>query len=117
MDKPDAVPLSAQQARAMVLAGNEDRVACLRAFRPGKRLAELAAFLSLWAAGAGLTLAAHRLLPPGWPRTALYLPGLLLSAVAINALVLLLHEGMHHTLFADRFWNRWASVLLGLPVL
>ena len=67
MDRPDAVSLSAGQARAFVLAGIEDQVAALRALRPSKRVAEIAAFAGLWAAGAALTLAAYAQVAPGWP--------------------------------------------------
>jgi fatty acid desaturase len=117
MQPTDAALLSHQDARALVLQGIEDRIAPLRTFHVGKRLAELALFVGLWAAGAGLTLAVRYGMEPGWLRLALYAPGILLSAVAINAFVLLLHEGMHHTLFPCPFYNRWVSVLLGLPVL
>jgi fatty acid desaturase len=109
--------LSAGQARAKVAAGLETVVADLRRFRPGKRLMELTFFPSLWATAAALTLIARAELPPAAARTLLSLTGVLVSGVAINALVLLLHEGMHGTLFPNRFWNRWVSVLLGLPVL
>jgi len=108
---------SHQDARALVVRGLEGRVAALRTFDIGKRLAELALFLGLWAVGAGLTLAVHYGVGPGWARLLLYVPGVFLSAVAINAFVLLLHEGMHNTLFPCSFCNRWVSVLLGLPVL
>ncbi len=116
MDPVDAVA-SHQGARALVVRGLEERVAALRTFNIGKRLVELTLFLGLWAAGAGLTLAVHYGVGPGWALLLLYVPGILLSAVAINAFVLLLHEGMHHTLFPCSFCNRWVSVLLGMPVL
>ena len=114
---PTDAALSNQDARALVLRGVEDRVAGLRTFHIGKRLVELTTFAALWAVGAGLTLAVHYGMAPGWPRLVLTIPGIFLSAIAINAFVLLLHEGMHHTLFRSPFWNRWVSVLVGLPVL
>jgi fatty acid desaturase len=43
--------------------------------------------------------------------------GTALAAVGLNAMVLLLHEGMHGTLFAGRRANRWVAVLLGASVL
>ncbi len=46
----------------------------------------------------------------GWTAYAL---GIALSAIAINVFVLLLHEGMHHALFARSVANRWMSVLFG----
>lgn len=117
MGTPISEPLSWQQARTIALRGIEDQLAPLRAFDTRKRLLELALFVSMWMAGATLTVACHRQLPGNWSRYLLCGVGVVLSAIALNAFVLLLHEGMHATLFARPFWNRWLSVLLGLPVL
>ena len=57
------------------------------------------------------------MMPPGRLHWALVAVGVFFSAIAINMLVLLLHEGMHGTLFSSRFWNRWVSVLLGASFL
>lgn len=38
--------------------------------------------------------------------------GFLCTVVALNAFVLLMHEGMHGLLFRDRRLNRWVSVLI-----
>src|SRR5262249_26538548 len=46
-------------------------------------------------------------------RTWLTPVGILGTALALNAFVLLMHDGMHSTLFRDRHWNRLGSVLLG----
>jgi fatty acid desaturase len=100
-----------------VAAGIEAQVDALRRFHLGKRLAELAVFVALWPCGAAAILAAPHLLPTGWLRCVLVGAGILVAAVALNAFVLLLHEGMHHTLFKNAFWNRWVSVLLGAPLL
>lgn len=117
MDRAEELSLSAQQARAFVLEGIEAELAGLRRFDTRKRLLELACFPTLWLISAGFTLLVHFEMEPGWARTVLSILGVLVSAVAINALVLLLHEGMHHTLFARPFWNRWVSFLCGIPVL
>jgi fatty acid desaturase len=102
-------------AKTLISAGLEPHLEALRRFRLSKRLAELAIFVCLWIAGSTLTLTLGMADEPlAWP---CYLGGIFLSAVALNAFVLLLHEGMHHTLFANAFANRWASVLLGAPVL
>ena len=77
-------------ARGLVSAGVEPQIAQLQHL-PRQRLAELAFFPLLWAAGAVLTLFALRLHGP--PRYAAYGAGLVTSAVAVNGFVLLLHEG------------------------
>ena len=105
------------EARAHVAAGFAGRLDELRRFDLRKRLGELALFVALWPCSAATTLAAFYLLPPGPLHSALIVAGIVGSAVALNAFVLLLHEGMHHTLFRRPFWNRWVSVLLGAPVL
>jgi fatty acid desaturase/membrane-associated phospholipid phosphatase len=73
-----------------------------------KRLAELGCFFTLASAGFGLSLW-------GW-KTSLWPPlagGIVASAVALNAFVLLMHDGMHGTLFQKPAWNRVGSVILG----
>ncbi len=117
MKPPEAATHSWQQARAFVLKGSEDHIAPLRTFHVRKRLLELMVFSFLWMTGATLTMACRWHMPSGWLHYLLCAVGIVLSAVAINAFVLLLHEGMHGTLFARLFWNRWVSVFLGVPVL
>ena len=95
----------AAAARALLTAGIEPQVAALARPDGRKRAVEVAAFPLLWSAGIGCTLAGW------WP------VGVALSAVALNAFVLLLHEGMHSVLFRNRLANRWAGVLLGACVL
>ena len=96
-------------------AGVEVEIAGLKRLSAAKRFVELAFFPLLWLAGGSLTLYALHLHGP--PRYAAYAAGFVVSAVALDAFVLLLHEGMHGTLFAGRFANRWASVALGGCVL
>lgn len=105
------------RARSAIAAGFEDELAQLRRLSVVKRLFELVVFSALWAGGVTLVLTALGGLDPGPLQYVLRAVGTLVAAVAINAFVLLLHEGMHHTLFVSRFWNRWVSVLLGAPVL
>ena len=92
-------------ARAALTAGLEPQVAALARPDAAKRAVELAFFPALWAAGVAVTLT------PAWPL------GVALSALALNAFVLLLHEGMHGVLFRRRQLNRWAGVALGSCVL
>ena len=102
-------------SRRLVSRGVETQVAELQGLCASKRLAELAFFPLLWFCGAALTLCALRL--GGAPRYVAYAAGLVASGLALNAFVLLLHEGMHGTLFAGRRLNRWGSVALGGCVL
>ena len=73
-------------------------------------------FPLFWLFGAS-PFGCSRILNDTWLQWPIVVAGVLLSAIAFNAFVLLLHEGMHHTLFANAHLNRWISVLLGLPVL
>lgn len=117
MRRPDEVLPDWQQARAFLREEVGDRIAPLQALDARKRLAELTFFVALWLAGATLTIFCHHHLPSDWPNYLLFGSGIVLSAVALNAFVLLLHEGMHGTLFGRAAWDRWVSVLLGVPLL
>jgi len=66
-------------------------------------------FLALWAAAAWLILAA--------PHGLLRLPGYVAGAVAIHALGVLLHEGIHGNLTRSRKLDRWLGFVLGIPTL
>ena len=117
MDRADELSLSAQEARRLVAEGLDAELAALGRFNGRRRALDLLLFPLLWLLSASLTFAARHYLDPGWQRTLLMCLGVFVSAVALNAQVLLLHEGMHHTLVASPFWNRWLSFLYGLPVL
>jgi fatty acid desaturase len=102
--------------KASLSHGLEAEIAGLRQPSLRHRAAELAVFPLLWAAGAAVALYGARL--PSSPARILFEgAGTLLAALGLNAFVLLLHEGMHHTLFPSRVWNRWISVGLGGCVL
>jgi fatty acid desaturase len=105
------------QVRAKLAAGIEEQLQTLRQFHVRKRLLELALFLPLWPAGATVTLLSYHTLSSGWLQYGLMALGIVISALALNAYVLLLHEAMHHTLFARPRWNRWMGVLVGVPLL
>lgn len=99
--------LSTLDARRAVEARLGGALAPLRVHDDRRRVQDLATFLGLWAAGAALALTA----PDGaW---ALRAAGVGVSALALNAVVLLLHEGMHGALFRSERLNRSVSVLLG----
>lgn len=111
LDTPD---LSHAEARAAASAILGPRLAALRALSLRHRLRELAVFVGLWTVGlalAGLSGAAE-----GSAVWLLRISAVLASALALNAFVLLLHEGMHGTLFRSQALNRWASVVFGASV-
>ncbi len=107
-----AVPTQLE-ARRHLMRGLEAEFAALRRLDRAKRLAELAFFFALWLAGMALNLAGQ-LQTPGLAHAAIRVAGTLLTAIAINTFILLMHEGMHNILFANRVANRWVSALLGL---
>ena len=72
------------------------------------RATELAVFLAL--AGIGFWVSIHARPVRSAPMLTV---GILITAVALNTFALLMHEGMHGLLFANRRWNWIASVLLG----
>ena len=96
------------QARKVLARGIESELAPLILTDWRKRIVEFVCFLALAAAGLGLNISGIN--ASRWP---LRVAGILVSALALNAFVLLMHDGMHHTLFRNRRWNWFASVLLG----
>lgn len=109
-------PTATADARLAVVAGIEERVTPLRTFQAWRRAVEFAVFPGLWLLGATITLAVREYIEPDWLQWLLVGGGIFVAAVGLNAFVLLLHEGMHNTLFASHHVNRWVSVLLGLPL-
>ena len=81
--------------------GLEIELAALTTLEWRKRIGEFVFFVPLAVLGVCLT-------PNG-----LVVPGVIITALALNAFVLLMHEGMHGVLFGGRATNRIASVLLG----
>lgn len=116
MQTAGGVAVSGEEARAMMVARIGAQLGALRRLDTGKRLRELAIFVGLWVGGMALVWAGLGL-APGLAHYGLRVAGTLAAAVAMNAFVLLLHEGMHGTLFAGRALNRWVAVALGLPTL
>ena len=107
--------LSTRDARRAVSDLLGDRLAPLRELSLWRRLGEVATFAALWAVAIGLVVVGRDASGPAlW---ALRAGSVLLAALALNAFVLLLHEGLHGTLFRSPEANRWGSVLLGATVL
>ena len=77
-----------------------------------KRAAELALFVVLAALGFWLSSWARSL-----GSTQILVAGILFTAVTLNSFPLLMHEGMHGTLFPNRRWNWIVSFLLGTAFL
>ncbi|WP_420456972.1 fatty acid desaturase family protein [Rubrivirga sp.] len=107
-------PLATRDARAALTEILGDALPPLRQLRIGRRLEDLAAFGGLWAVG--LALATWSGSADGAAVWALRTGAVVASALALNAFVLLLHEGMHGVLFRSRRLNRWAAVALGATV-
>jgi fatty acid desaturase len=107
--------MTSSEARAVLTAGIDPQIAALSRLDPAKRAVELAFFPVLWACGAFVTSLGFT--GPFWQQGLLRAVGIGLTALALNAFVLLLHEGMHGVLFRNRHANRWTSVLLGGCVL
>ncbi|MEI6534094.1 MAG: fatty acid desaturase [Verrucomicrobiaceae bacterium] len=113
---PSPIIISESEARHRVSVGIEDEIGMLSQFSLRKRLFGLSVFILFWALGIMLTCTAMKT-AQGISHYTFWVSGALLSAVAINAFVLHLHEGMHGTLFWSPFWNRWCSVILGSTAL
>ena len=104
-----------EEARALVSRGIESELRLMRRLDARKRLSEIAAFAALWVAGGALALASvGSEAPARWLGVA---AGVFCCAVAINAFVLLLHEGMHSTLFERPWINDAVSAAFGGLVL
>ena len=108
-ETPESEALQATlQARANLARGVEKEIAVLAKQDWRERLLEFLCFGSLGALGLALTFAG--LTHNHW---LLIIPGILATALALNAFVLLMHDGMHDSLFRSRHWNHLASVLIG----
>src|SRR5688572_8461591 len=100
LDAPDQSAL-ARSLRASLEADLGAALPGLRALRLGARLAEVAAFVLLY--GAGMALAIWGAVGGGWLVSA---GAVACCALAMNAFILFLHEGMHRILFAHPLANR-----------
>jgi fatty acid desaturase len=113
---PNEGARKAAEARALIGRGLETDIAALRWPNLWTRIEEIALFGAIWAAG-GLMIMRGLAQPPGVSQATLRIAGTLVVALALHMIALLLHDGVHHTLFRDRRGNRWTSVLLGGCVL
>lgn len=95
-------------ARAELVRGHEDELAALTAQDCRKRAGELLCFGVVCVGGVWLTITG--MTTSRWPFVAV---GIAITAIALNAFVLLMHDGMHGTLFSTPRMNWAGSVLLG----
>ena len=107
-----AAPLHAA-ARRQMASGIEERLAALRRLDTRKRVGELGLFVVLFAGGTMLNRWGLGAGSGAWSHALPRIAGTLCAAVAINAFILFMHEGMHGTLFGGSLANRWVSVALG----
>ena len=108
-EAPDSEPvLETLRIRRRLASEASSAFAAVRRYDGRKRAAELAVFLAL--AGVGFWVSIHARSVASAPMLAV---GILVTGVALNTFPLLMHEGMHGLLFANRRWNWIASVLLG----
>jgi len=98
--------------QARLLSSEEHRA--LRKSGPLKYV-YLGFFPILWSVGAVVNVDALSRAEP-WARYSQLGLGTLLLALSLNAFFLVLHEGCHHVLSANRFVNRWGSMLYCLPL-
>lgn len=82
-----------------------------------KRVREFGFFGALAVTGVALTVWAHSRLDFGASMLILQFTGMGLTMLALNAFVLLMHEGMHGALFRNPKGNRAVSVFLGATFL
>jgi len=107
--EPESEALRATlRARANLARGVEKEIAVFAKQDWRKRMLEFFCFGSLGALGLTLTY-----LGQAYGRWLMILPGIAAMALALNAFVLLMHDGMHDSLSRNRQWNRIASVLIG----
>jgi fatty acid desaturase len=109
---PNEAARRAATARASVSLGLEAEIAALRTPRVMTRVGELLLFGAIWTLGGWIVMTGLDATSSGL-RWALRVSGTLIVALALHAIALLLHDGVHHTLLRNRKANRWLAVLLG----
>jgi fatty acid desaturase len=109
VEEPDSEPVvETLRIRKGLFSGASTAFVELTRHDRRKRLHELAVFAALAALGFATSI---------WARangsTFMLVAGIVTTAVALNTFPLLMHEGMHGILFANRRWNWLVSVGLG----
>ena len=113
---PNDAARKAARARAEIARGLDAELAALRMPSAATRLWEAALFACIWITGGAVVM--WGLGQPAGPlHWALRVTGTLIVALALHMIALLLHDGVHHSLFRNRVANRWGAVCLGACVL
>lgn len=108
-EAPDSEPVvETLRIRRRLAREASDKLAAFTRYDGRKRAAELVVFVALAAAGFWVSIYARSV-----ASAAMLVAGFVVTAVALNTFPLLMHEGMHGVLFANRRCNWMASVLLG----
>jgi fatty acid desaturase len=108
--------LNHSQARRLVSLGREAQITAMHRLDDRRRVVDLLAYPGLWLCGALISCLAWREIQGPWRLITCAL-GWLLSGVAINAHILLVHEGMHGVLLKGKFISRLAAAAFGYSVL
>lgn len=108
--------LTHEQVRKTVSAGLEEEIRRLRNQHSGKRAIEIVFFAALFLIGAAMIWTGVQG-NGSLAEWTFIIAGTIISALALNTIVLFLHEGMHYTLFPRKWVNDTISVLLGACVL
>ena len=103
-------------ARSLISRGVERDIASLRAPRAGTRIAEFVLIAGMWGAGGALVMTGLGQ-PSGFAHWILRATGTFVVALALHMVALLMHDGVHRSLFRHPAVNRWASAALGACVL
>lgn len=107
--------MNAAELRAMLSQGIEPEINALRRQNPARRAVDVAFFVGLWAVGIASVAFGLRL--DGMAKAAAIALGTVLSALALNAWILFLHEGFHDLLSTSRTRSRVATALFAIPFL
>jgi fatty acid desaturase len=109
----DSEPImETQRIRARLTKNAPGQIMTLTRHDLRKRTMECAVFVALAALGLGISISAVSV-----AAYTMLAAGILITALALNAFPLMMHEGMHGLLIPSRRWNWAASVFLGATFL
>jgi fatty acid desaturase/membrane-associated phospholipid phosphatase len=109
----DSEPImETQRIRAGLMTNTPGQIMTLTRHNLRKRIIECSIFVALAALGCAISVRAISV-----PSYATLAAGIVITAAALNAFPLMMHEGMHGLLIPNRRWNWIASVLLGATFL
>lgn len=113
VESADSEPIAeTQRIRNRLTQNTPNRIMALARHDLRKRTMECAVFVTL--AGLGFLTSIEAISASSNARLA---AGIVITALALNAFPLLMHEGMHGLLVPNRHWNWFVSVFLGATFL